>query len=131
MRGLEKLVVSAGRRAKLDYQQCAKEGRFGERSARAYADAMRKLFTDRLSAAELRDVEETIDQRADELAERIVAATDFDAVSDVAANLPITVVMDLIGWPWTRGHRFYELAKGTFSAWGPDNEHCCFLGQGC
>lgn len=83
---------------------------------------MRKLFTDRLSASELRGVEQTIDQRADELAERIVAVGEFDAVSDVASNLPITVVMDLIGWPMDARASLYELAKGTFSAWGPDNE---------
>jgi len=49
-------------------------------------------------------------------------ASDFDAVSDVAANLPITVVMDLIGWPMEAQATLYELAKGTFSAWGPDNQ---------
>lgn len=83
---------------------------------------MRRLFAARLSAGELRGVEQTIDQRADELAERIVAAGEFDAVADVATNLPITVVMDLIGWPIEARASLYELAKGTFSAWGPDNE---------
>lgn len=58
---------------------------------------MRKLFTDRLGPRQIKDVEDAITRRADALAARIAAAGKFDAVKDVAQDLPVGVIMDLIG----------------------------------
>jgi cytochrome P450 len=84
--------------------------------------AMRKLITDRLGAAHLRHVEETIDRRATELAERLASGVVFDAVTDLAHDLPINVIMDLIGWPAAVRHQILELSDGAFDTCGPGNE---------
>ncbi|HSW06543.1 cytochrome P450 [Aquabacterium sp.] len=82
---------------------------------------MRKLFTDRLGPRQLKDIEATIQQRAEALAERIAAMGEFDAVKDVAQDLPVGVIMDLIGWPEDVRGGLLEMAAGSFDACGPAN----------
>jgi cytochrome P450 len=84
--------------------------------------AQRKLFMDRLGPRQLKPLEATITQRAEELAERIVQLGTFDAVKDVAQDLPVNVIMDLIGWPEEVRGGLLELANGSFNACGPDND---------
>jgi len=83
---------------------------------------MRKLFTDRLGPRHLKPIEETIARRADDLAERIAAMGEFDAVKDVAQDLPVNVIMDLIGWPDDVRGGLLEMAEGSFNALGPEND---------
>lgn len=82
---------------------------------------MRKLITDRLGPRQLDGVQQTITRRAEALAERIAAQRDFDAVTEVAHDLPVGVIMDLIGWPEDVRGGLLELAAGSFDACGPDN----------
>jgi cytochrome P450 len=82
----------------------------------------RKLFMDRLGPRQLKPLEATITQRAEALAERIVQMGTFDAVKDVAQDLPVNVIMDLIGWPEEVRDGLLELANGSFNACGPDND---------
>ena len=82
---------------------------------------MRKLFTDRLGPRQIKDVEDMITRRADDLAGRIAAAGSFDAVKDVAQDLPVGVIMDLIGWPEDVRPGLLDMAAGSFDACGPDN----------
>lgn len=83
--------------------------------------ARRKLITDVLSPMALRPVAQTIDERARALADKLVGMGEFDAVADFAHDLPINVVMDLIGWPREVRPRLLELAEGSWNAAGPDN----------
>lgn len=82
---------------------------------------MRKLFTDRIGPRQLGEVEATITRRAEALAERIAAMGEFDAVKDVAQDLPVGVIMDLIGWPEDMRGELLLMAEGAFDACGPDN----------
>ncbi len=82
---------------------------------------MRKLFTDRIGPRHLKDVEQTIHLRAGELAERLLERRDFDAVTDVAHDLPLNVIFDLIGWPEEVRGELLEYAVGSFDACGPDS----------
>jgi cytochrome P450 len=81
----------------------------------------RKVMTEVLSPVALKPLGETIDARAEVLARRLAAMGDFDAVKDFAHDLPIGVVMDLIGWPEDVRPRLLELAEGSWNAAGPDN----------
>jgi len=83
---------------------------------------MRKLVTDRLGPRHLKVVEDTIDQRANELADRLTSAGTFDAVTDLAHDLPVNVVMDLIGWPDEVRSHLLDMAEGSFDACGPLGE---------
>lgn len=82
---------------------------------------MRKLFTDRLGPRQLHEVEQRITQRAEALAEAVVARGRFDGVTDVAMDLPVGVIMDLIGWPEDVRGELLDMAAGSFDACGPDN----------
>lgn len=82
---------------------------------------LRKLFADRLGPRHLKPVEQTIQRRAEELAARIVERGRFDAVKDVAQDLPVNVIMDLIGWPQEVRGELLQMAEGSFDACGPDN----------
>jgi cytochrome P450 len=81
----------------------------------------RKLITEVLSPAALKPVAATIEERAAALADRIAAKGAFDAVTDLAHDLPIGVVMDLIGWPEDVRPSLLALAEGSWNAAGPDN----------
>lgn len=83
---------------------------------------MKKLFTDRIGPMHLKPIESTIAARAEALADRIVARGTFDAVKDVAQDLPVNVIMDLIGWPEDVRADLLDMAEGSFNACGPDNE---------
>lgn len=82
---------------------------------------LRKLFTDRLGPRQLQHVQDRITQRADALAARVAEMQEFDAVTDVAHDLPVGVIMDLIGWPHEVRSSLLEMAAGSFDACGPDN----------
>jgi cytochrome P450 len=82
----------------------------------------RKLFTERLSPRALRPLAATIDQRAEALAVQLMAKGTFDAVTELAHDLPINAIMDLIGWPEEGRDRLLDIAAGWFDSAGPDNE---------
>lgn len=87
---------------------------------------MRTFIDARLAPRALKSLEAVIDSRAEELAARIVGRLEFDAVTDVAQDLPVNVIMDLIGWPEQIRGSLLELAEGGFNACGPANTrmHC-------
>ncbi|MCY1672055.1 cytochrome P450 [Novosphingobium sp. SL115] len=81
----------------------------------------RKLMMEALSPAALKPVADNISRRADALADRIAERGHFDGVADFAHDLPIGVVMDLIGWPEAVRPALLELASGSWNAAGPAN----------
>ncbi|MCP5397160.1 MAG: cytochrome P450 [Sphingomonadaceae bacterium] len=80
----------------------------------------RKLMDESLGPRSIRPVEDTIRERAEALADRLVAAGQFDGVADFAHDLPINVVMDLIGWPQDIRPSLIAIADGSWNAAGPD-----------
>lgn len=80
----------------------------------------RKLFVDQMSVKAMREIQETIDARALDLGERIAATSGFDGVTDVAHDLPINVVMELVGWPDDERDDVLQNAIGFFNALGPE-----------
>jgi cytochrome P450 len=83
--------------------------------------AMRRLITDRIGPAHLKPIEDTIDRRANALVDELVARGRFDAVVDLAHDLPVNIIMELIGWPPEMRQRLLELSDGSFDPCGPEN----------
>ncbi|MEO0061830.1 MAG: hypothetical protein RLZZ08_390 [Pseudomonadota bacterium] len=81
----------------------------------------RKVMTDVLGPVALKPLADTIDARAQALADRLAAMGTFDGVADFAHDLPVGVVMDLVGWPMDVRPRLLQLAEGSWNAAGPDN----------
>lgn len=82
---------------------------------------MRKLFTERLGPRHLKDIEDVIHRRAQEMVSKLVAQGCFDGATDVAQDLPINVIADLIGWPEDVRGGLINLALGGFDACGPES----------
>jgi cytochrome P450 len=81
---------------------------------------MSKLFTDRIGPRHLKDVEQTIHVRAKELAQRLQQNREFDGISDVAYDLSLNVIFDLIGWSEEVRGKLLDYAIGSFDSCGPD-----------
>jgi cytochrome P450 len=81
----------------------------------------RALFNEKLSPHALKPVADTIQERADALVEGLLARGDIDAVSDLAHDLPVNVIMDLIGWPHDERDRILAMAAPWFDTMGPAN----------
>jgi len=79
----------------------------------------RALFNDALGPRALKRVADTIDARAQELADRLVKCGTFDGVSDLACDLPVNVVMELIGWPDDIRPQLLKIAEETWNGAGP------------
>jgi len=60
-------------------------------------DATRKITFAPLSPKQIRHVRERIDRQAQQLAEAMVVRKQFDAATELAPHLPLTVVRDLVG----------------------------------
>ncbi|MEY4762899.1 MAG: hypothetical protein RLZZ200_2755 [Pseudomonadota bacterium] len=77
------------------------------------------LLTERLSPRALKPVEDVIDRMAADMADRVVAAGHFDGITDVAHELPLNLIMDLIGWPERVRATLRGMAEGAFEVCGP------------
>ena len=87
-------------------------------------DLLRNVVASRMTAQSLRPTKEMIEQRAEELVERLVAQQSFDAVKDLAQILPPSIVPDFIGLPQEGREHLLEWAEATFNAMGPMNKRC-------
>jgi len=82
----------------------------------------RKIMDASLGPGAIRPLEETITERADQLIERLLTLKSFDGVVDFAYDLPLNVVMDLIGWPEDIKPSLIRIADGSWNAVGPDSQ---------
>ncbi len=81
----------------------------------------RKLFDSRLNSESLKPVADVIDARADLMVEQLLKKQHIDIVKDIAEDLPIHIVMDLIGWPADVRPYLIELGAHSLNCLGPDN----------
>lgn len=79
----------------------------------------RKIMNEALGPRSIRVMEETIKSRAADLVDRLLDKGTFDGVADFAHDLPINVVMDLIGWPEDVRPSLLGFADGSWNAAGP------------
>lgn len=85
-------------------------------------DAQRRIVLKPLTPKTLRPMEADITSLADELVDRLVAGGSFDAVADLAAYLPVTVVANLVGLPEEGREHMLTWATELFNCFGPKNE---------
>lgn len=84
-------------------------------------DRLRAVLGDLLAPRALRPVTSVIEARAEDLVTELIGRGSFDAVSDLAVALPLSVVFDLIGLPETARGSMLRWADGTFTVFGPMN----------
>src|ERR1700730_10386055 len=83
--------------------------------------AMRRVLIAPLMPRELRLLTEKITSEADALIERLVAKKRFDAATELAQYLPVTIVSELVGLPEDGRERMLDWAAANFDCFGPIN----------
>jgi cytochrome P450 len=83
---------------------------------------LRQVVAHRLTPRSLRPMKELVTEKADELVASLVARGSFDAVTDLARALPLSVVPDFIGWPQEGREHLLRWAGANFDSFGPINE---------
>jgi cytochrome P450 len=85
-------------------------------------EAQRRVVLRPLRPMSLRKLTDEITSEADMLAERLTARGSFDALTDLAHYLPLTVVSNLVGLPADGRARMLEWATALFNCFGPRNQ---------
>ena len=84
--------------------------------------AMRKVLIAPLLPRELKALTERITNEAEGLVERLVAKGSFNAATEFAQYLPITIVSELVGLPEAGRERMLDWASANFDCFGPMNQ---------
>jgi cytochrome P450 len=84
-------------------------------------DRLRNVLAPRMTPRALSDVKGGIEQRASDLVSSLVDRGSFDAITDLAAIFPVSVVADLVGLPGEERDQLLERADASFNLFGPDN----------
>jgi cytochrome P450 len=84
-------------------------------------DDLRRVLSSRLAPRSLKDLLTDMRQQADHLVRKVVSQGTFDAVADLAVAFPMSVVVDLIGFPEEASEHLMDWAEGVFNTFGPDN----------
>lgn len=82
---------------------------------------IRRVEARPLNPRTLAGLRETITQEANSLVERLVRRRTFDAATELAQHLPLTVVSNLVGLPEEGRERMLDWAAANFDAFGPLN----------
>ena len=83
---------------------------------------LRKVLGTSITPRALRHMEDTVVRLAVELVAELVQRGTFDAVTDLAQALPLSVVPDLVGWPHEARAHLLEWASASFDLLGPMND---------
>ena len=84
--------------------------------------AMRKVIGGPLTPQALAAVRTSINEEAERLVERLVAQGTFDAATELAHHLPVTIVSSLVGLPEDGREHMLDWADANFNCFGPMNE---------
>lgn len=80
---------------------------------------LRKVVGRPLAPARLNALRQTIFDQAEALVERLVSRGRFDAATELAQHLPLTIVSDLVGLPEDGRGRMLTWAAANFNSLGP------------
>jgi len=84
-----------------------------------YHGALRSIVSRPLTPARLTELRKGLFDLAENLVERLVAKGDFDAATELAPYLPVTVVSELVGLPEEGRERMLIWAGAVFNSLGP------------
>jgi cytochrome P450 len=83
---------------------------------------LRKILRQHLAPRALADLVPTINAKADDLVASLVRRRHFDAVADLAQTFPVSVLLEMLGFPEEGRERLVPWGAAAFNAAGPDNE---------
>jgi cytochrome P450 len=80
---------------------------------------LRAIVSRPLAPGRVKELREHIFDLAEKLVDRLVTQRDFDAATELAQYLPVSVVSDLVGLPEEGRERMLDWAAATFNSLGP------------
>lgn len=80
----------------------------------------RQIFNETLHPRVLKRQVGDLERRAETVVDLLLERGEFCGVQDFAKDLPVNIVMDLIGWPDDGREQMLEWAEGAFNALGPE-----------
>ena len=83
--------------------------------------ALRRVIAKPLTQQAIAEHSQLISNEAEALIERLVAKKHFDAATELAQYLPVTVVSNLVGLPEDGRERMLDWAAANFQCFGPIN----------
>ena len=83
---------------------------------------IRRVESRPLNPRALRELRDTITAEAEAVVDRLSERGSFDAVTDLAQYLPLSIVSNLVGLPEEGRERMLDWAAGNFNSFGPVNE---------
>ncbi|PVH27408.1 cytochrome P450 [Pararhodobacter oceanensis] len=84
-------------------------------------DALRKVIERPVTPKALSQLRNRVAEEAKELVIRLVEQGSFDAATELAQHLPVTIVSDLVGLPEKGRERMLAWAPANFDCFGPAN----------
>ena len=84
-----------------------------------YHTILRSIVGRPLTPGRLGELRQLLSELAEQLVERLVAKGDFDAATELAPRLPVTVVSELVGLPEEGRERMLTWAGAVFNSLGP------------
>ena len=85
-------------------------------------DQLRKIVGAPLTPAAVSSLRPQIEAAAEALVERLTAQGGFDAATELAQHLPLTIVSHMVGLPDMARDSMLTWAAATFDIFGPDND---------
>jgi cytochrome P450 len=85
---------------------------------------LRTVISSRMAPRALNDMRADIDRKADEFIARLLARTEFDAITDLARVFPVTAVLDALGFPLDGRDKLLHWGGASFNSMGPANARC-------
>jgi cytochrome P450 len=83
---------------------------------------LRRVIAKPITPSAITEYSELITREAEGLVERLVARKHFDAATELAQYLPVTVVSNLVGLPDEGRERMLDWAAANFECFGPIND---------
>ena len=83
---------------------------------------LRRVIAKPITPSAITAYADLITKEAEELVVRLVARKHFDAATDLAQYLPVTIVSNLVGLPEEGRERMLDWAAANFECFGPLNE---------
>jgi cytochrome P450 len=83
---------------------------------------LRRVIAKPITPSAITEYSELIAREAEGLVERLVARKHFDAATELAQYLPVTVVSNLVGLPDEGRERMLDWAAANFECFGPIND---------
>jgi cytochrome P450 len=84
-------------------------------------DVLRGVARRPLMPRELKSLETLIGEEAEKLVSRLAAKRSFDAATELAQHLPVTIVSSLVGLPEEGREQMLDWARANFNCFGPAN----------